>query len=315
MKSKKRLGKTLEDISHLFLSDRAPVSAENPTAPDRKAFSGLGIPITRTWLAVSLISEIPSAFFAGNLAIQLARSGKRILAVETAPLPSLDEILGTVHIQPSLNHLLDQSDKKVTVEGPLDMKVLSFRLCLEELKKFPVEEQEILFQILSKEEQSSDLTLVHAVYSEDPTFEALLRTAQGVMLIASPRMETVSETYRVCKHLYYFQPSLRLSLMMYGGQDGESVIAWKEKLTGAVGQFLGKSLEWHGMIPADPNIERSLSAKIPLTLLDQSSVASSCFAKSAGLLQAGVRIEKNGSVGEFLFFNRLQHTFNETGDP
>ena len=76
MNPKKRLGKGIEDISHLFLSGSTAVPAFNRmTAPARK----FGQPVnlkTKVWLTLSLVPRLPSAFFTANLAVELARCGR-----------------------------------------------------------------------------------------------------------------------------------------------------------------------------------------------------------------------------------------------
>ena len=315
MRSKKRLGKSLEDISHLFLSGfSAPASVKSVDSSGRMP-GPPAVRRTRVWLALSLVREVPSAFFAGNLGIELARCGRRTLLIETAPLPSLDKIFGTIQIQPSLNDLLEQSNKQVTIEGALGMRILSFRFCPDELREFSPEEQEILSQILLREEEAAELILIHAVYEEGPLLERFLKIGQGVILAASPSGDTILETYRVCKYLYSVHPGLRIGLAVYERGGGEATAAWKEKLTDAVGRFLEKSLEWHGTIPDDPLVEHSLTAKVPVTLLDRTSKTSLGFVSVAEGLQRGAEVVPARSATTHSFFNGFQRTLNGPGDP
>ncbi|HEY5648617.1 MAG TPA: hypothetical protein VIU33_03905, partial [Nitrospiria bacterium] len=258
MKPKKRLGKSLEDISHLFLSTPAP---EEKTAPVREIIpydppkagprnEGMGGEKTRVWLSLSLVPGLPSAFFSGNLAVELARNGKKVLMVETADVPSLDGVFGSVPIQPSLGELLDQSQKSLTFEGPRGIRILSFRLKPRELEGFSPDERDILAQIFSREEENAEFVMVHARFEEDPVFDHILRSAQGVVLAATPSQSAISEIYRVCKYLFRVHPDLRLGLISYdsAGENGRNAV-WMGKLVEAARHFLGKGLEWYGTIP------------------------------------------------------------------
>ncbi len=313
MSSKKRLGKGLEDISHLFLSgvSSAPSSDRAQPAVQKRAEGSKSE--TRVWLALSLVPRLPSAFFTANLSVELARAGKRVLAIETAPVPSLDEVLGTAPIHPSLNDLLEQPQKQITVEGPLGMKLLSFQLRSEELQGFATEEQEILSQVFRKEEEDAELILIHAVYEENGAFQRWVSLVQGVVLTVSLNSETLLQTYQTCKYLYQLQPDLRIGLIVFGDQDREAAAAGMKRLSDAVLQFLGKSLEWYGMIQDDPLIERSLTAKVPLTVLARTSNTAAGFSDAAKTLLLGIEGDANRSGSVYSFFGRLQRTVDMVG--
>jgi flagellar biosynthesis protein FlhG len=307
MSTKKRLGKSLEDISHLFLSRPSSVPSPGQVHPLTQAGMEALQPETTVWLALSLVPRLPSAFFMANLIVELARAGKRVLAVETSPVPSLDEVLGTAPIHPSLNDLLEQPQKNITIEGPFGMKLLSFQLRLEELQGFAAEEQEILSQVLRREEEEADLLLIHAVYEENSAFQRWVGMVQGVVLTVDLNSGTLLQTYQVCKYLFQLHPDLRIGINVFGQRDRETA-AGMEKLSDAVGRFLGKSIEWHGMIPDDPLIERSITAKVPLTVLAQSSKTAAGFSTAAKHLISGMERSSNRPGSADSFFGRLQRT-------
>lgn len=313
MSSKKRLGKGLEDISHLFLSGASSAPSLGRAQPAVQNRVGASKSEARVWLALSLVSRLPSAFFTANLSVELARAGKRVLAIETAPVPSLDEVLGTVPIHPSLNDLLEQPQKQISVEGPLGMKLLSFQLRSEELQGFSTEEQEILAQVLRKEEDDAELILIHAVYEENGTFQRWVSLAKGVVLTVDLNPETLVQTYQVCKYLYRLQPDLRIGLLVFGNRDKETAAAGMKRLSDAVLQFLGKSLEGYGIIPDDPLIERSLTAKVPLTVLAPASRTASGFSAAARNLVLSIERDSNHSGSVYYFFDRLQRTADMVG--
>lgn len=314
MNSPKRLGKGLEDISHLFLSNPpTPPSLNRPDSTPQKHVEG-SKSRTRVWLAMSLVPRLPSAFFTANLSVELARADRRVLAIETAPLPSMDEVLGTVQIQPSLNDLLEQPEKQITVEGPVGMKVLSFQLHLDELQGFAAEEQEILSQVLRKEEESAELILVHASYEESHAFKRWVSMVQGAVLAVDLDSVGLLQTYQACKFLYHIHPDLRVGVIVFGKENRETAAAEMNKLSDGVGRFLGKSLEWYGVIPEDPLIERSLAAKVPLTILAQASKAASGFSTAARNLLLGNESNLGRGESAYSFFDSLRRTANRVGE-
>ncbi|HSG04831.1 MAG TPA: hypothetical protein VLB09_00380, partial [Nitrospiria bacterium] len=186
------------------------------------------------------------------------------------------------------------------------IRVLGFRLDPHELKNFSVDEQDVLSQIFSREEEEAEMVMVHARYSESSVFENLLRSAQGVVLAVSPTGASMPEVYRVCKHLFRVNPGLRVGLMAYasGETNGKSSL-WMGKLVSASRQFLGKDVEWYGTIPSEPLIERSLAAKVPVTLLDPSSRSAAGFSGISEKMQEKVQTAARKNGNGYSFFETL----------
>jgi MinD-like ATPase involved in chromosome partitioning or flagellar assembly len=304
MSSNKRLGKGLEDISHLFLSGGS-ASSMGPVPPPTETSPRPPESRIRVWLSLSLVPQLPSAFFSANLGVELARAGRRVLAIETAALPSTEEVLGTVQIQPSLNELLEQPEKQLTVDGPMGMKILGFQLRFDELQEFAAEEQEILSQVLRKEEENAEMIWVHSDYLENDVLQRWVRLVQGVVLTVDLNSTSLIRSYQACKFLYHTRPDLRLGLVVFGKEDNEAAMESIKKLTEAASRFLGKSIEGYGTIPEDSLVERSLAARVPVTILAPTSRTASGFAGVArNLLQADQgRPESTDSF--YSFFDRL----------
>jgi flagellar biosynthesis protein FlhG len=308
MNSKKRSGKGVEDISHLFLSGSVAAPAFNRMSPPARKFGEAVNLRTRVWLTLGLVPRLPSAFFTANLAVEMARCGRQVLVIETSPLPALDKVFGIAQIQPSLNDLLEQSQKQIVLDGPMGMKILSFRLCPEELRGFALEEQQILSQILRQEEEKAEQILIHAAYEENPSFEKWANLGQGVILSVNLNAETVLQTYQVVKYLYHLNPGLRIGVLGFGRQNKEGWAACMNKLSEAVTRFLGKTLEWYGVIPEDPLIDRSIAAKVPLALLDHTAQASVGFSMAVRNLQQEKGMASIRSAAARSFLDGLHRT-------
>lgn len=306
MNPPKKLGKGLDDISHLFLSGPSQSPSDKRMIPPGRAIEQNVNLRRKVWLTISLVSDLPSAFFTANLAVELGRCGRKVLVVETAPLPALDRVFGTAQIQPSLIDLLEQSQRQIVLDGPMGMKILSFRLCPDELRGFPLEEQQILAQILRQQEEKAEQILVHANYEENSAFEKWIGLGQGVILSVDLKADWVPEAYRVCKYLFHLNPGLRIGLLGFGNQDEERWAACRNKIGEAASNFLGKTLEWYGVVPEDPLIERSITAKVPAVLLDQSAQSSVGFSNAVRNLQPETGIAPLQTSAAHSFFGWLE---------
>jgi len=312
MSSNKRLGKGLEDISHLFLPGGSSPTGDTVPRPSEKDSESPNSR-ARVWLSLSLVPRLPSAFFSANMGVELARTGLRMLAVETATLPSMDEVLGTVQIQPSLNALLDQPDKQLTVDGPMGMKILGFQLRFDELQSFVAEEREILSQVLRKEEENVEMIWIHSNYIENDTLQRWVKLVQGVVLTVDLDSTSLLRAYQACKYIYGVRPDLRLGIVVFGKEDHGRAAEGIKRLSEAVLKFLGKSIEWYGIIPDDSLVERSLAARVPLTILAPTSKAAAGFAGVTRLLLQAQEGRPDPSDTYYSFFERLHRAGERAG--
>ncbi|HSG05176.1 MAG TPA: hypothetical protein VLB09_02140, partial [Nitrospiria bacterium] len=88
------------------------------------------------------------------------------------------------------------------------------------------------------------------------------------------------------------------------GENGRNAV-WMGKLVEAARHFLGKGLEWYGTIPRDPLIEKSLAAKVPVTLLDPAAKSSAGFSLASVHMQRKSHAGKGASGEGSSFFESL----------
>jgi len=300
MEPKKRLGKGLEDISHLFLSPAQPPQQKSALTENRPEPIARGS-LPRVIGVISGTPDIPTIFWTGHLALALARDGKKVLVVDVGTdKDELASVLQPVAIQPSLGDLLDQPEKAVTVDGPLGLRVLAFQMQREELRRFKQEEREILFQILRKEEQQADALLLNISFDwTDLDALSYLKCLHEAVLVVSTR--DLLGAYRILKVLVHVQPGLRVGLVEY--REPEATTQTRvDRIVMASKEFLKRSPLVLGWIPSDSFMMQSIAAKAPLLLSDQEGPG------LQALLEIGKRVFKglNGQESRGLFFDAIQ---------
>jgi MinD-like ATPase involved in chromosome partitioning or flagellar assembly len=307
MDRKKRLGRGLEDISHLFLSPVKPVESE-PSQPEKKQACRTGGPAIaarssrpRVIAVVGRTPGVSSIFWAGHVASALSRCGKKTLVMDVGTKrEELVLVLKSMAIHPTLGDLLNQSDKSIAIEGPLGFRILTFQLQLGELREFKEEEREILFQILREEEQLADVLLLNISLDLNQS-DALsyLRCLQEAVLVVSA--QDLPEAYRTLKILFHVRPSLRVGLIEYARSDSYPQ-GGLQKLVLACGEFLRQSPMVLGRIPPDSSMMRSVMTKTLLELSDNPGPA------GQALLEIGQNILNglNGREHRPLFFDEIQ---------
>lgn len=295
MEPKKRLGKGLEDISHLFLSSAKPSESKSPSSENRNVIELRGH-LTRVIAVISRTPEIPTIFWTTYLALALAQCGQKALVIDIGTdRDELASVLKPLAIHPSLGDLLNEPEKVIVVESPQGLRVLAFQMQLEELRQFKEEEREILLQILRREEQQADVLLVNTPLDlMKAEVRAYLKCLNEAVMVASPH--DLLGAYRLLKVLFHLRPSLRVGLVEYGGPE-DIARGGLQRLVMASREFLKQSPSVLGEIPP---------VKTPLLFSDQEG------SSIQNLLELGKRILQglNGRESRGLFFDEIQNQLN-----
>ena len=241
------MGKGIEDISNFF------ISIQENTDSKPRVVASFQEPFSKRsphW-RVAVIGQthgIPGFGWAAHLALAMSHCDQRVLLVDIgSDVEDLTRYLQPLKVYPSLNSLLDQSDKAIARDSTGGYRILSFQLDSDEIGQFKPEEREILFQILCREEQHSDILLANIhfdVMKTDPLSH--LGFFHEVVLIVPS--ENIQETYGVLKALYHLEPDLRIGLI--DTQDRpKNHPSGAQRLVSAASQFLKKTPVFLGGFP------------------------------------------------------------------
>jgi MinD-like ATPase involved in chromosome partitioning or flagellar assembly len=240
------MGKGIEDISHFFISMAEP-AASKPVVPKRIREEPSRRDAHRVIAVMSAAPAVSGLLAASRLATVFSLEGKKVLLMDIGSSPeTVASVLRPLQIHPSLNDLLNQTNKTITHASSNGFQVLSFQLQEGELDQFKPEEREILFQMLCREEQQCDVLLIHLNF--DPTRPALLShlrsICETVMVVPARDLQ---RAYGALKMVYHLQPDMRVGLIEAdsGGQRKGGLAILVE----AVRKFLAKSPIAVGTLP------------------------------------------------------------------
>jgi hypothetical protein len=184
------------------------------------------------------------------LALALSRFGKKVLVVDVGTEPvKLVAVLDSAVIYPSLNDLLKQPERAISVEGPGGCRLLGFQIQLGELDQLNQMERKILFQILEMEEGQADILLLnlHLNMNHRGLF-SYIQSLDEAVLVVSP--QELLGSYLILKALFSVRPDLRVELVEYGTSQG----TYREgvhRLVFASRGFLQRSPVVLGSVPID----------------------------------------------------------------
>ena len=241
------MGKGIEDISHFFISIKENLDSKQPVVASFQETPSSRSPHRRV-AVIGHSHGTPGFGWTAHLALAMSHCDQRVLLVDIGSnVEDLTRYLQPLKVYPSLNSLLDQSDKTIARDSTGGYRILSFQLHSDEIGLFKPEEREILFQILCREEQHSDILLANIHFDlmkTDPLSH--LEFFHEVVVIVPP--DDIQETYAVLKALYHLEPSLRIGLMDTQDRPGDHP-SGAQRLVRAAAQFLKKAPVILGSFP------------------------------------------------------------------
>ena len=277
MKEHKRLGKGLEEVSHLFLSSqekREPPSENSPqptpqmSEVSQQLFPGV-VAITGDH------RSLEKSFVVSNLAIELARRGHRVRVVD-ADLSFPDQsFLWGLRPSDSVAHLAaaqeSGEEKQVILQGPLGVKLLSLDIDFPQLLTLPRQARQRLLTRLMAFEANAQLMLVDTSVTLSSNSRLIFQLANQIVVLAPSDTLGMIDAYAVIKGILALRPAAPIGLVVYNVRMVTEAQAIAEKMNQAIGKFLGTNISNLGFLYADLNIGKSIARRKPLVLSARSS--------------------------------------------
>lgn len=252
MKQHKKLGRGLEDFSHLFIS--ASQGADKPLAETSQVTSAgektLGVS-SRSISILSHRSLDERAFLVINLAWEMSRQGRRVLLLDgDFSIPRLamfmDGMIGT-----SLTQCIASPVQATQhFEGAADIRLITLDLDLSTLSALSPDQRGRLADCLTQLEEQTDVILVIA----SPTFLPHMKMLMGavdeaVVITPSPLAEMIN-AYALIKLIVEMNPDVRVGIVSSGVTSAQADMTF-EKMQRVAEKFLKKRLYRYGCIPFD----------------------------------------------------------------
>ncbi len=215
------------------------------------------------------------SILASNLATLRARRGERVLLVDfDAGLANAHLLLGLAP-RFDLGHVMkgEISAMDALVEGPCGLRLLSGGVGRHFLANPTRRELDRLFRALRPLESEFDLLLIdHGAGLGYPVVTQLAAT-NTLLLVTNPEVTALSDSYALYKRAHLVNPYIHVGLVINRAPSAEAAEGAWDRFKSAAQRFLGHTPEWIGWIPADMAVQRSVEARIPVTLKEPQSEA------------------------------------------
>src|SRR5690554_2929806 len=219
-----------------------------------------------------------------NLAIQLCRSGHRVVIIDgDLGLANVEVILGMVprySMYDLLNSKLDLSD--VLIEGPAGIKFISGGTGIVELANLGRQEFDRILCSMAALDNYADFILVDTGAGISSGVTGFLLAAREVILVTTPEPTSITDAYAVLKVISQNNAncSVRLILnMVEGPREAEDVLG---RLNTAAERFLGTGIKSLGYLVRDPAVGRATRMQTPFMVAFPNCAAARGIGRIAG---------------------------------
>ena len=229
----------------------------------------------RTMAIVSGKGGTGKTNIAANLAIALARRGKRILLVDgDMSLANLDLLMGVMP-RFNLQHVLtgEKTLEEIVVETYAGIKLIPAASGVEELADLDDFRRECLVRSLSRLDDKIDLILIDCGSGIARNVTRLARAADEILIVTTPEPTAFSDAYAFIKILasHDGSPIPKVLVNMATCADQAAVVFTRVRKVSE--QFLALSPEDYGFIYQDPAVGRAVMNQEPFLLAAPHSLA------------------------------------------
>ncbi len=200
-----------------------------------------------------------------NLAIALARRGKKILLVDAdLSLANVDVLLG---LQPKFNlsHVVsgEKRLREIVLEGPHSIRLVPAASGVQEMADLREDNLQTLIADFSDFDQEFDLILIDTAAGISESVLSFAVASQEVLLITTPEPTSYVDAYQMLKNLHRYTPHQPVHLivnMATSEKEGRQTADFMREMAD---KFLQHSLNHIGTILRDPDVPASIRLQKP----------------------------------------------------
>ncbi|MGN0170146.1 MAG: MinD/ParA family protein [Lachnospiraceae bacterium] len=218
-----------------------------------------------------------------NLAVELHRRGKSVIIFDADfGLANVEVMFGALP-KYNLSDLIyrGKSIREIITEGPEGIGFISGGSGIVGLSNLSRDQIAFLIHNLSYLDNMADFIIIDTGAGiSDSVLEFALASPE-ILVITTPEPSSLTDSYSLLKALYrnpaFDRMHTRIRVLankVSSIEDGDAVY---EKLSSVVTRFLDGRLDYVGMIPADPAIDKAIRQQRPVTISYPSAKSSQAY--------------------------------------
>jgi flagellar biosynthesis protein FlhG len=274
----------------------------NPEITESKS----GQTATRVFAITSGKGGVGKTAVVANLAVLLARFGKRVLILDAdLGLANIDVVFGLAPGY-NLNHFFtgEQGLEAILTDGPEGIKILPAGSGVQRFTRLDAEQKMRLLEALDSMHNDFDFVLIdtEAGISENVTY--FTTAAHEILVVTTPEPTAITDAYALMKLLSNQYHEKHFNLIVNFIKNEEEALDVYRKLTMVANRYLDISIDYIGSIPRDKlMVDAIRKQKVLVQLFSDSKTSHAFEALARTIMQEPQTLEPKGSLQ--FFWKRL----------
>lgn len=250
--------------------------------------------------------------FTINLAITLAKKGKRVFIIDADLGTANVDVLLNLQPRYNLKHIINKEKEilDIIVDGPAGIKLVPGGSGLQNLADMSDWQFNRIINSLQVLEDYADIILIDTGAGLGKNVINFALAADSIIVITTPEPHSITDAYAIIKVLDEHHHKKSPFLVINRSLSNNEYIEVSKKMTQVVDRFLQVTLKPLGHIVEDPFIPKSNRRLEPFVLCYPQIPATKCIDKIADKL-LNPQQEKYTNNDPFSFFHKIKQLFNK----
>jgi len=214
-----------------------------------------------------------------NLAVQLARMGRRVVLLDADLGTANADVLCNVNPAATLAHVVAgrKSLSEVMIEAPGGFNLIPGASGLAQMAALGADQRRQLLAEISELEAEADVVLIDTGAGVSPNVLSFLIAAEQVLVVTNGEPTAITDAYALIKTLVRQRPDATLRLLTNLADDAEQGKAVAQRIDNVCRQFLHVKTSFAGHVNWDAKISASVQQRQPLSVAFPDAPAGRCF--------------------------------------
>ena len=242
-----------------------------------------------------------------NLAIAIARQGKRVIVLDADLGLANVEVLMGLNSFHNLQHVIDGEKpmRDILVKGPADILIAPGTSGLAKLADLNARARQNVLDGLQDLQEMADFVIIDTMAGIGQNAVRFAAAADEILLVTTPEPSAIVDAYATIKTIAGIREDASFRLIVNMAASPQQALAVMTNLTRVARQYLGLTLSYLGHILRDPHVTQSVMQSNPFTIAFPASPAAKCVQDLAGKI---VRQRAEADRARSGFFRRFAQT-------
>jgi MinD-like ATPase involved in chromosome partitioning or flagellar assembly len=243
MRTQKRLGKGLEDISSLFLASSKSPDSETDSKPANKEYYPQ-IPSRRICIIRTDEQSYQDFYLVYHLANILSRLGIRIAIIDLS-----ENLLLTKYLKERHSIEVDSSQSPRNIfENTFGVKYIALDRNIYENRTIILKNEKLITEFIDIE-RKVDLLLLHTdISSFYRMIPQLKQSVRDFLITHPPEKDKLMDSYKIIKNIYFNNPQAKIGVVVSAVNYFYEMDVSYKKISYAVRKYLKKEIFKYGFL-------------------------------------------------------------------